>query len=1349
MITWGYVFVKMVSSKRFVNCLPLLLLTAVIAVRLQPSTSDDVTQCSKLDSTDELVVFVNGGNLSLCNRTDDSCLGEALDTALSSDSATLCIPSGRWRLNVPVIRTNVSNVNIVGSCDGSTTVACEGSAGMALVNVVNLSLSHISFEGCGIGNKTIMNIGVLIEPFVNFSNYRFSENIPISLLIAYSDQLRLTYLSFTGGRSIALMLMNPFGNTVISNTSFTNITSNMSTSVCTGPDTNPEICTTGGMLVFYGEDGPDVTEHSPHSNVSVDSFVVKGITTIHSVIKNELIKSVFSNSVLNMSDGPDVWALSAGLSLIVQRSVEPALVFSLSNAVFERNRSPLAGCIYTSFFDASVAVSLNIRDSQFTVCEGGSAGGAFYMSFGISSSLVEPFSHTDGNVTVTISNCTFNGCVAAWGGAIGIVGSVNFHNEMISDPGMPPAVVNVTSSSFTSNSAFAGSAIALWNSKFHGGQRGYGVELVLYDDVFSGNIRQVTAIPFSLGTSDTSLNGAVIYAESSVLNGYGILMFERNLITCVVLIRSIFLAEGCQITMQDNLAIEGAGFEVRSESLFLDRNSTIVIEKNQALWRGAAVAQVVASASPLRTVTPSCWIHFENIAFTRYNLSERVANGLNSSISLLNNLAGVSGSILFSSVPPNCPWFLEDTISSTIDAIRDETFPVFSVEDVNIPRPLNNSSSVGIGLGSIHLRHPKPPQMLMPGEEFTIFLNVTDELGFPSPSVLGIGFLNNDMFSGVYHTINNEILTHVTGRNSTVRVRIFGPTGCNVSYQVFSVDGFTFSESLYADLINCRKGFLFDNGNKSCICEPQLNDNDAVSCNVDGTITVSLSKWVGRVQDDKDFVIRTCIFDFCKPGNITIKNLGSDTEQCANNRSGILCGKCRESFSRVFGSLRCLQCQSYYLFSIIAFVIVGVVLIFVLLCTRVTFTSGILGGIVFYSNVVSIFSQQLFPASFGNNSNGAYILLSFFSVNIGFEMCFYDGMDSLALTGLHLVFPVYLFCLAILAIVVAHYFPKIPLPKSNILVEVLVTVVLISYTAVLEAVTEMLGVVILRDGTALWLQDPNILYGTDLHLFYIILAIVIILIFILPIPIIILFPNIFSRFKVYNKIHPFLYSLQVPFKSKWRRWEGIRIVIRILLLILANLSYVISMDGITTFLFSEILLVTLMAFQAYVQPYEADWLNVLDLFYMFNLAVLMLVSLTLTNRVELLLPSSELVENVDTNRKIAVTFLMSITLLVFLISIFVYLTIKFHWKKKLMSLSIVKKMQTKIKSFKYSRYEQPINDCNDDDHVNSYEMQSEADSSFIGVSQWTGAGDSEDNQPTNNLSHLRESLLEIVNSDSV
>ena len=1345
----------MISSERFVISLPLLLLTVVIAVRLQTSTPVDVTQCSMLDSTDKLVVFAkDGGNRSLCSRADDSCLEVALDTALSSDSVTLWIPPGRWRLNVSVIRTNVSNVNIVGSCDGSTTVACEGSAGMALVNVVNLSLSHISFEGCGIGNKTIMNISDLIEPFVNFSNYRFSENIPISLLIAYSDQLRLTNLSFTGGRSIALMLMNPFGDTVISNTSFTNITSNMRTSMCTGPDTNPEMCTTGGMLVFYGEDGPDVSEHSPHSNVSVDGFVVKGITTIHSVIKNELIKSVFSNSLLNMSAEPDVWALSAGLSLIVQRSMEPALVFSISNAVFERNRSPLAGCIYASFFVASVSVSLNIRDSEFTVCEGGAAGGAIYMSFGISSFVVESLSHTDGNITVSISNCTFNSCVAAWGGAIGIVGSVNFHYDMTSDPGMPPAAVNIASSNFTSNSAFAGSAIALWNSKFHGSQRRFGVELFLYNDYFSENIRQVTTIPFSPGTSDsdTSLNGAVIYAESSILNGFGLLMFEKNIISCVVLIRSIFLAEGCQIKVKDNLAIEGTGLEVRSESLFLDRNSTIVIERNQALWRGAAVAQVVASASPLRTVTPSCWIHFENIAFARYNLSERVANGLNSNISLLNNVAGVSGSTLFSSVPPNCPWFLQDTISSTIDAIRNETFPIFVVGDVNIPRLLNNSSSVGIGLGSIHLLHPKPPLMVMPGEEFSIVLNVTDELGFPSPSVLGIGFLNEFTFRGVYHTINDEVLTHVTGRNSAVRVRIFGPTnstGYNVSYQVFSVDGFTFSETLFAVLTDCREGFLFDNETKSCMCDPQLNGNDAVSCNVNGTIAVSSSKWVGRAQAGKDFVIRQCIFDFCRSGNIPIKNLSNDTEQCANNRSGILCGKCRDSFSRVFGSLRCLQCQSYYLFSIIAFVIVGVVLIFVLLCTRVTFTSGILGGIVFYSNVVSIFSQQLFPTSFGSNSNGAYILLSFFSVNIGFEMCFYDGMDSLALTGLHLVFPVYLFCLAILAIVVAHYFPKIPLPKSNILIEVLVTVVLISYTAVLEAVTEMLGVVILRGETARWLQDPNVMYGTDLHLFYLILAIVIILIFILPIPIIIIFPNIFSRFKVYNKIHPFLYSLQVPFKSKWRRWEGIRIVIRILLLILANLSYVISMDGITTFLLSEILLITVMAFQAYVHPYEAEWLNVLDLFYMFNLVVLMLVSFTLTNRAELLLPSNNLVENEDINRIIAVTLLMSITLLVFLVSIFVYLTIKFHWKKKLMSLSLVKKMHAKIKSFKYSRYEQPINDCNDDDHVNSYEMQSDLDSSSIGVSQWSGAGDSEDERPAKNLSHLRESLLEIEHSDSV
>jgi hypothetical protein len=1291
-----------------------------------------------------------------CSDAGENRLSCALNYSLSSSNVFLWMPAGRWKLNQSIIiSTGVRNVSIVGSCNG-TIIECNGSAGIAVVNATDLSISHLSFEGCGMESSTL---GGLVEDFVNFTGYNFSRDIPVSLLIAYSKNLTLNDLSFTGGRSLALMLMNPFGITLVHRLYFANISSGLRTHDCINPNISPENCTSGGVIVYYGEDGPAVIDSVYQSTLMVDDLVVQRLTTIHSVIKNDLINSVISPSLLNVSSEPKDWALSAGFSLVVERAQGPHLDVTLTNARFMRNRSPLAGCVYASFAEFSVTTSFNIHNSSFTMCEGGAAGGAIYMSFGMSSMPTEIDRHIDGNIIVTVSNCTFHDCVASWGAGIAVVGSVNLHHETTTES--PPASVLVSSSNFTSNNASAGSAIALWNSKFHGSQRTFGVELMLSDDYFSENQRQVDPIPFSPSASpDTTLNGGVIYAESSIIQvmPFGKLLFQGNFVSSIVLIRSVLICDNANVTLQDNFAIEGAGLEMRSESFILDKNSTIVFEMNQALVRGGAVAQVISSSSPLRIVTPSCWVHFNNIEFLPYDLRTRVAEGFSGQIGLIRNVAGVTGSDLFSSVPPDCPWFLDSNFLTTSGAIRNGSFPIFTIEDADIPSLPNSSSPVGIGLGTINLL-TSPPTQVMPGEQFTIALNVTDNLGFESPSVLGIGFANSNKFSGVRHTINGEELTHITGRNSSVNVRIFGKPNTTISYVVFTVESFTFSPNLTIVLTDCRVGFALNATINSCECDhrlfPQCVDPPVV-CNINGTISVSSGMWIGLITVDNSsiFVVRPCIFDFCIPGSSPIKDITNETAQCANNRSGILCGQCQRNYSAVFGSNRCLQCESSFLFTIFGFAVVGLLLIFLLLCTHVTFTSGILGGIVFYSNIISVFSQRLFSASFNTdnpinnpNSNPIYILLSFISLNLGFEMCFYDGMNRLAVAGLQLVFPVYLFCIALTVIAVAHNFPKIPLPKSNILVEVLVTVVLLSYTAVLEAVTQMLGFVDVSKTMTVWLQDPNVVYGNGVHLFYVILATVIIIVFILPFPTVIILPNVFSRFKYFNKFQPFLYSLQVPFKLRWHRWEGIRILIRIMVLILANLTYVLYNDGTIADVFSIALLIVVITCQAYIQPYENAWLNVLDLFYVVNLILLLLVSLVLRNRIEILQALDQDVKSVQTATKVIYTTLMGSALLVFAVSIVVYLAVKFHWKEKIMSFSVPKKLCKIINNIKYRRRRasDAFGSCDDSD---SFDLRRRSPTAVTQVSEWMLNDDSEDVQINKrDVSHLRESLLAVEMSD--
>ena len=67
-------------------------------------------------------------------------------------------------------------------------------------------------------------------------------------------------------------------------------------------------------------------------------------------------------------------------------------------------------------------------------------------------------------------------------------------------------------------------------------------------------------------------------------------------------------------------------------------------------------------------------------------------------------------------------------------------------------------------------------------------------------------------------------------------------------------------------------------------------------------------------------------------------------------------------------------------------------------------------------------------------------------LDIGIDLCFYDGMDSIAKTFLQFVFPAYIWLLVILVIVLAKRFRFISNLVGQRAVQVLATLLLLSYT---------------------------------------------------------------------------------------------------------------------------------------------------------------------------------------------------------------------------------------------------------------------------------------------------------------
>ncbi len=100
---------------------------------------------------------------------------------------------------------------------------------------------------------------------------------------------------------------------------------------------------------------------------------------------------------------------------------------------------------------------------------------------------------------------------------------------------------------------------------------------------------------------------------------------------------------------------------------------------------------------------------------------------------------------------------------------------------------------------------------------------------------------------------------------------------------------------------------------------------------------------------------------------------------------------------------------------LIAFVAAGIVLALGISLLHITVTTGYLNAILFYCNLIGVYTSYF--AIVG--SKPSVVPMSLVNLNLGIEVCFFDGMDALTRVSLQLVFPAYLFLLMGLIILLA------------------------------------------------------------------------------------------------------------------------------------------------------------------------------------------------------------------------------------------------------------------------------------------------------------------------------------------
>ena len=419
-------------------------------------------------------------------------------------------------------------------------------------------------------------------------------------------------------------------------------------------------------------------------------------------------------------------------------------------------------------------------------------------------------------------------------------------------------------------------------------------------------------------------------------------------------------------------------------------------------------------------------------------------------------------------------------------------------------------------------------------------------------------------------------------------------------------------------VVRCPPGFQLSDTDPTCICTQRLRPFTN-ECRInDRTMKRDSEFWMGYTDDgdSKGLILHShCPFDYCSPNTMYLAADNSD-KQCSNNRSGLLCGQCSQTFSLALGSSRCLQCSDNYLWLLVAFAVAGLLLVFLLLLLNLTVAAGTINGLVFYANVLAVNSATFLQP---HTTNVLTVFIAWINLDLGIETCFYDGMDTYAKIWLQFAFPLYVWGLVMTIIVVSHYSIRISAILSNSTVAVLATLILLSYTKILRTIIAALSHTLLEypnnSQVAVWLLDGNIGYLSSKHIPLFIAALGFLIFLFLPYTLVLLFGQWIrkSRLKIFSPINNyrilfFLEAYHAPYTEKHRYWTGLILTFRCLLFLVFafNTFGDPSINLLCVGTASAILLILNSLLGNKI--YKSTFLNILELSFNNNLCIVAMVT---------------------------------------------------------------------------------------------------------------------------------------------
>ena len=607
----------------------------------------------------------------------------------------------------------------------------------------------------------------------------------------------------------------------------------------------------------------------------------------------------------------------------------------------------------------------------------------------------------------------------------------------------------------------------------------------------------------------------------------------------------------------NNSASQGGAIAIDSSSkLVLNEPLQASFVENNASVGGAIFFEDAFSASQCTESNPD-----DGSPDDRVNCFIELESTSNIQLNFINNTAESAGTVLYGGNLDHCRLYVGGGVidscgnriggsyNDTPIAILNEILYIVSNDSVT-----SNISSDPLQVCFCENDVPYCSDMMIDtirGREFTLMALIVGQNNGTIPSSVRTS-LDNDIQIRATQRIQDigkectPITYHLSSDKTSTNLVLFPDGPCR--------DTGISRREITINFLPCPDGFTLDGS--ECVCEKRLQ-RYTNSCSVDDSSIQRNSNtfWMGAFYENETYggliLHPSCPFDHCIDSPVAVKLDNLDI-QCNFNHSGVICGSCVSGYSITFGTLHCLPCSNAYLTLILPFALAGIALVAILLILQISVASGTMNGLIFYANVIQVNRSIFFPPG---DTNILTIFISWLNLDLGIETCFFDGMNTYVFTWLQFVFPLYVWFLIGLIIVLSRFSDKIARALGKNPVAALATLLLLSYSKILRTIIVALSFTTLEYPASVrqvvWLYDGNVPYFQSAsHIVLGTVAITVLLFLFLPYTLLLLVGHWLQAcsdrwmFSWLNKIKPLMDAYHAPYKKESRYWTGLLLLVR-------------------------------------------------------------------------------------------------------------------------------------------------------------------------------------------------------------